>query len=142
MNRLLPLALLLWACNGPSGAPPAPPPPVDSVRAQAAPPDTLRNGHQRVRDSGGRLLMEGDLVDGRRNGLWTAYHPNGTVQSRTEYRLGVPHGLTTTFRPNGALLYKGRNADGHPVGTWAFHDDIGTLVRTVEYDSAGVEIKR
>ncbi len=81
--------------------------------------------------------MEGDVRDGRRNGLWTSYHPNGAVQSRNEFRDGVLHGLTTTYRPNGALLYRGQNADGHPVGTWEFHDAIGTLERTVEYDSTG-----
>jgi antitoxin component YwqK of YwqJK toxin-antitoxin module len=95
-----------------------------------------------VRDTDGRLLMEGDVRNGQRHGLWTAYHPNGAVQSRSEYRDGELNGPTTTFRPDGALLYRGQNANGHPVGAWSFHDAMGTQVRTVEYDSTGAEVVR
>jgi antitoxin component YwqK of YwqJK toxin-antitoxin module len=102
----------------------------------------VRNGHQQVRDPNGRLLMEGDVRNGKRHGLWTSYHPSGAVQSRNEYRDGVLHGLTTTFRPNGALLYRGQNANGHPVGSWEFHDEVGTAVRTVEYDSTGTRLTK
>lgn len=142
--RLLPLLAMLAACGGPAGGPP-PAPQAATAKDTAsaiAPADTLRDGHQRIRDSKGLLLMEGDVRNGRRHGLWTAYHPNGAVASRNVYEKGVLHGPTTTFRPNGALYYRGQHAGGHPVGTWEFHDEIGTLVRTVEYDSAGVELKR
>lgn len=147
MNRppFLPLLALLAACNGPAGAPPTPPTAsAASDTVAVARPDSalVRDGHQQVRDTEGRLLMEGDVRNGKRHGLWTAYHPNGAVQSRNEYRDGVLHGLTTTFRPDGALLYRGQNANGHPVGSWSFHDAIGTQVRTVEYDSTGAEVVR
>lgn len=84
--------------------------------------------------------MEGDMLNGQRHGLWVAYDLNGRVKSRNAYVKGVLDGPSTVFRENGALYYEGQHAHGHPVGTWAFHDDIGTLVRTVEYDSTGAEI--
>lgn len=84
--------------------------------------------------------MEGVMLNGQRHGLWVAYDPNGRVKSRNAYVKGVLDGPSTVFRENGALYYEGQHAHGHPVGTWAFHDDIGTLVRTVEYDSTGAEI--
>jgi hypothetical protein len=139
-----PLLLALAACSGNGPQRPAPSAATDSthIAVPPAPTDTLRDGRQQVRDRNGLLLMEGDVRNGLRQGLWTAYHPNGAVASRNEYRDGVLHGLTVTLRPNGALYYRGQHANGHPVGTWEFHDEIGTLVRTIEYDSAGVEIRR
>lgn len=86
--------------------------------------------------------MEGTVRNGVRHGLWTAYRPTGEVQSRSEYQDGKLHGLTTTFRPNGALLYRGQNANGHPVGRWEFHDEIGTAVRIVEFDSTGKQLTK
>lgn len=143
-RTLAPLLLALAACSG--TGPQAPPPSVapDSTFTTEPPAttDTLRDGRQQVRDRSGALLMEGDVRNGLRQGLWTAYHPNGAVASRNEYRDGMLHGLTVTLRPNGALYYRGQHANGHPVGTWEFHDEIGTLVRTIAYDSAGVEIRR
>jgi antitoxin component YwqK of YwqJK toxin-antitoxin module len=141
--RTLPLMILvLAACGNGPGTPPAATQATDSTHAVAATADTLRDGHQQVRDRNGLLLMEGDVRNGVREGLWTAYHPNGAVASRNEYRNGMLHGLTVTLRPNGALYYRGQHANGHPVGTWEFHDAIGTLVRTITYDSAGVEVRR
>ncbi len=135
------LLLLLGACGGPGGTAPTPAPPAADTAQATLPADTVRDGHQRVRDAHGRLLMEGDVRNGLREGLWVSFHPNGAVASRNEYHGGVLQGLTVAFRPNGALYYEGQHANGHPVGTWTFHDGIGTLVRTVVYDSAGVEVK-
>jgi len=137
------LLLTLGACNGPQAPAPAPPEPPAAAPAEPTPAsaDTIRDGHQRQLDDQGRLLMEGDLRDGKRQGLWTAYHKNGQVQSRNTYSNGLREGPAVVFRTNGALYYKGQYANDHPVGEWLFHDEIGTLVRTVVYDSAGVEVK-
>jgi len=141
-TALAALLLALVACNGPQAPAPAAPPALVAPRdTTTAPADAIRDGHQRQLDEQGRLLMEGDVRNGKRQGLWTAYHKNGQVQSRNTYSNGLLDGPTVVFRPNGALYYKGQHANDHPVGEWLFHDEIGTLVRTVVYDSAGVEVK-
>ncbi len=137
------LLLSLAACTAPQDPAPAATVPASpaTTDTSAALPDTLQNGHQRLRDALGRLQMEGDMLNGQRHGLWVAYGSSGQVKSRNTYVNGVLEGPSTVFRENGALYYEGQHFSGHPVGTWKFHDEIGTLVRTVVYDSTGAEIK-
>ncbi|MCC7501463.1 MAG: hypothetical protein IT229_02970 [Flavobacteriales bacterium] len=137
------LLLSLAACTAPQDPAPAATVPAspDTPDTSAALPDSLQNGHHRLRDAQGRLLMEGDMLNGQRHGLWVAYDLSGRVKSRNAYLNGMLDGPSVVFRENGALFYQGQHAQGHPVGTWTFHDEIGTLVRTVVYDSTGVEIK-
>lgn len=108
--------------------------------ARMARADSLRDGHHVYRDREGLILMEGDLLGGRRQGVWTSYERDGRVKSRTEYRDGQAHGLTVVFHPNGNLYYSGDNRGGHPVGAWRFFDTGGRLVRTVLYDSTGAQV--
>jgi hypothetical protein len=143
-NATVAALLTLLACSSPQVPPPVAPAPT-APTVQSATPEpaaAVENGHQRLLNDQGRLLMEGDMRNGQRHGLWTAYHQNGQVQSRTTYTLGQRAGPTVVFRPNGALYYEGQYAHDHPVGEWTFHDEIGTLVRTVVYDSAGVQVDR
>lgn len=112
---------------------------ADSLR-QAVVDDSLRDGHHVYRDAEGRPVMEGDLLDGERHGVWTAFAPNGKAKSRSEYAHGRLQGLTTVFHENGALYYQGQNRHGQPVGAWTFHDAAGVLVKTVNYDSSGAVI--
>jgi hypothetical protein len=143
-NATVATFLTLLACNSPQAPTPvAPAPTAPTVQsATPAPAVEVENGHQRLLDDQGRLLMEGDMLDGQRHGLWTAYHKNGQVQSRTSYATGQREGPTVVFRPNGALYYKGQYANDHPMGEWSFHDEIGTLVRSVTYDSAGIQVDK
>jgi hypothetical protein len=117
-NATVATFLTLLACNSPQAPTPvAPAPTAPTVQsATPAPAVEVENGHQRLLDDQGRLLMEGDMLDGQRHGLWTAYHKNGQVQSRTSYATGQREGPTVVFRPNGALYYKGQYANDHPVG--------------------------
>lgn len=110
---------------------------ADSLRA-AAVSDSLRDGHHQYRDKDGRLLMEGEMRNGTRTGVWVSYGPKGGVMSRNEYAEGELNGTTVVFRENGLQYYTGTNRYGKPFGEWRFYDEKGSLARTVHYDSAGV----
>ncbi len=112
---------------------------IDSLRA-AAVKDSLRDGHHQYRDKDGRLLMEGEMRNGTRTGVWVSYGPKGGVMSRNEYGEGALNGPTVVFRENGLQYYTGTNRNGKPFGEWRFYDENGALARTVHYDSAGVVI--
>ena len=103
--------------------------------------DSLKDGHHVYKDKAGRRLIEGEMRNGQRNGVWTSYLPNGRVQSRNVYEQGVLHGMTTVFHDNGVLYYSGAQRKGKPFGEWKFYDDQGVLARTVEYDTTGTMIK-
>mgnify|MGYP001355613863 CR=1 FL=1 len=111
---------------------------VDARREAIA--DSVKDGHHVYKDKAGRPLMEGEMRNGQRNGVWTSYLPNGRVQSRNVYEQGVLHGMSTVFHDNGVLYYSGAQRRGKPFGEWKFYDDHGVLARTVIYDSTGTMI--
>lgn len=136
--------LLLLACQG-SSVPKGAPAPADTAKVaprQEPPLDTvvIENGHARMLSPDGRLLMEGDMKDGKRNGVWTSYSREGRVKSRNEYRQGLLEGVSTVFHENGALYYTGQHRHGKQVGEWRFYDVKGELERTVSYDTSGAVI--
>ena len=137
---LMPVLLLL-ACEGTSvsesdsttndtaSSTSRPYPPLDTV--------VIENGHAKMLSPDGRLLMEGDMKDGKRHGVWTSYTPEGRVKSRNEYQHGRLEGVATVFRENGVLYYTGQHRQGKQVGEWRFYDAKGELERTVNYDTSG-----
>ena len=89
---------------------------------------------------GGR--MEGRMVNGAREGLWTAHHANGGLWSRSSYVNGLEEGPTEVFHPNGKPYYTGQYLHGLPIGEWVYHDSTGREVERVVHDSTGAVIKR
>lgn len=76
---------------------------------------------------------EGRIVDGRREGKWTFYHPDGSVQSECTFVGGLEEGPYKVFREGGIPYYLGQYTHGQRSGTWEVYDDQGTLVATKEY---------
>lgn len=112
---------------------------ADSLRRMAI-ADSLKDGYHMYKDKAGRPLMEGQMLAGRRQGVWTSYLPNRRVQSRNVYENGVLHGITTVFHENGVLYYTGMQRRGKPFGEWKFYDNKGNLAKTAVYDTSGVVI--
>ena len=100
----------------------------------------VTNGPMVIKGPDGRVRMEGNMRDDRRHGVWTSYHPDGTMQSRSAYVDGQLHGTTVVFHPNGQLYYTGEHRLDRQVGEWRFFDEEGVLVKTVTYDSTGTVI--
>ncbi len=113
---------------------------MDSLASKAI-ADSLSDGHHSYRDAQGRVYMEGNYLNGEREGVWISYGDNGRVKSRNQYRAGKLEGLTTVFQDNGALKYSGENHKGHPVGEWRFFDATGGLAKTVVFDSTGRQLR-
>jgi hypothetical protein len=144
MKSLFILSLFaLAACTTPSSPAQSQQPAADSLKKAMAhvltpeEQDTLQNGHAQIHRPSGGLLMEGDKLNGKRNGVWTSYTEQGGVQSRNDYVDGVLQGQSIVFRPNGAVYYQGEHRIGKQVGAWKFYDEQGTLAKTVEYDTLG-----
>jgi hypothetical protein len=135
--------LLLFACGTPGGKA-ANAQAQDSLRAAARldslHQDSLRDGHHHIMGPNGRTTMEGDMRRGKRHGVWTSYTTTGRTKSRSEYIEGVLQGPTITFHDNGAVYYKGQYRKGKRFGEWSFFDEQGEPIRTVAFDSLGVEV--
>lgn len=80
-----------------------------------------------------QLRCEGDIVEGRREGHWVFYHPDGKIQAEATYILGLEEGPYRVFRENGVPYYIGQYHEGNRTGTWEIYDEDGNLVTTQEY---------
>src|SRR5690606_41586241 len=54
-------------------------------------PDELTGRYQRFYENG-NLMVEGHFEDGKKSGLFTEYHENGTLARKINYVKGVRHG--------------------------------------------------
>lgn len=80
-----------------------------------------------------QLRSEGRLHNGRREGRWVYYHPNGLPQVEAEFVDGKEEGPYRVYRDNGAPYYIGQYSAGTPTGLWEVYDDEGNLVEKTEY---------
>ncbi len=74
-------------------------------------------------------------IDGNRNGevregLWYAYYPDGTVQTKGFYVNGKEEGRYAVYYPNGNVRYTGVYKEGKQIGEWRFYNEDGSLART------------
>lgn len=141
-----------WALYAPPGNPAETPPPEPGVV-----PDgwwtcwrergpLLERGHYRDgRLDGpferfapdGTKLAEGRYADGRREGRWTFWHPNGALAERGTWKGGVRHGFFVQAGGWGAGIAEGEYRDGRRVGRWRFRPSDHGPARIVVYTPAG-----
>ena len=74
--------------------------------------------------------IDGNLHANNRDGLWYAYFPDGTVQTKALYVDGKEEGRYTVFYSNGNVRYTGEYSHGRQTGEWRFYNEDGTLSHT------------
>lgn len=77
--------------------------------------------------------IDGNRSGANRDGLWYAYFPDGTVQTKAYYKDGKEEGRYTVFYSNGNARYTGLYHQGKKTGEWRFYNEDGTLARTENY---------
>jgi hypothetical protein len=121
------------------------------------------SGTLRVTYPDGTPMLEGQFVDGKREGTWTRWHPDGRLKSKVSYLRGVPHGEwleyhrsgmiaerrtfdsgraegpATAWHENGQIREQGTWAAGQRHGTWTWFDEQGRLLREERWN-AGARI--
>ena len=73
-------------------------------------------------------LLKGSKMDGKKNGEWISYFPNGNIQSICHFNKGVPNGSIIVYNENGSTLYRGNFNNGNKAGEWIFYDSTGTRI--------------
>lgn len=69
---------------------------------------------------GGGKKAEGVELEGKPQGKWTFYHPNGSVKSKIDYQKKT----AVHFNEMGNIIAKGALSDAGGSGTWkTFHDN-------------------
>ncbi len=70
--------------------------------------------------SNGRLSTEGAYVDGRQDGAWTSYWPDGRVHEQTQYARGLQDGAWVVYAAGGGIEVRGAYRHGKQHGTWTW----------------------
>ncbi|MDQ7948465.1 MAG: hypothetical protein REI78_00715 [Pedobacter sp.] len=64
------------------------------------------------------LSQQGTFVDGKENGEWTLYYPDGNVMNVQHYLSGKLHGEFISFDKYGKIVAKGNYVNGLKDGDW------------------------
>lgn len=83
----------------------------------------------------GQVYMSGPMINGLRDGEWSAYDEEGRLLTIGHYRNGIDHGLKTVYFENGNKRYEGSYENGEKIGKWQFYDKDGKLFKELEFDS-------
>ncbi|MGD9633394.1 MAG: toxin-antitoxin system YwqK family antitoxin [Pirellulales bacterium] len=73
----------------------------------------------------GAKFVEGQFKKGNKDGTWTYYLENGTVQRTVNYKNGQPDGGWEVHNADGAVVARRSFKDGKRDGTWAIYDEAG-----------------
>ena len=57
-------------------------------------------------DNLGRIILEGNFIDGKKQGRFNAYHPNGQLKWQMTYSNGTPIDTLKLFYPDGKPLFE------------------------------------
>lgn len=87
------------------------------------------------RYANGVKKLEGKIVDGKRHGIWKAYHENGNLWSVGKFRHGVREGISTVYYENGRKKMEGVYEKGLKIGIWKVWEDDGTFVQDIDLNS-------
>ena len=64
-------------------------------------------------------FLQGELIDGKREGEWISYNDNGTLRWKMNYKNNKALGCRTSFHDNGQLWGKGcYDENGMRTGKW------------------------
>jgi hypothetical protein len=79
------------------------------------------------------VRSETEYVDGKRNGRWTVYYPNGKKNFERQYVNDVQNGYQRDWDENGNLIEEQWYRCGELHGVWKRWDSAGALVDESEF---------
>lgn len=81
----------------------------------------------------GSILLEGEYIDGFREGEWISHYPDGTMWSKGYFSKGKRTGKSWIYHPNGQLRMKGKYEEGKKVGKWIVFNEEGIVISEQEF---------
>ncbi len=82
----------------------------------------------------GKLKMEGEILNDKRDGEWKAYFDNGKLQSEGFFKEDKRTGISKVYYENGKLRYEGAYANDNKIGHWKFYNEQGKLVKEEDFN--------
>ena len=81
----------------------------------------------------GNIEVMGNFLNGKREGMWAYFYPNGKQWSECYYKEGIKEGPVTTAFENGQKRYEGFYVSGKEQGKWKFWDEKGKLLKEMDF---------
>ena len=97
------------------------------------------NGDYIKRYKNGVIEIQGQMKDGKREGVWKSFYQNGAPWSETTFSAGMREGATSSFYENGKKRYAGFFKNDRESGKWSFWDEQGNLARKMDYNVVDVK---
>ncbi len=88
-------------------------------------------------DGSKQLRFAGELIKGKRNGLWKAYYKNGNLWSEGVFKNGIGEGYSHVFHANGKVSTMGFYTNDAPSGVWQYFNEDGTMTHEIDYTQGG-----
>jgi antitoxin component YwqK of YwqJK toxin-antitoxin module len=97
--------------------------------------DNSSNGH-----CGDCMVEEGEYVNGRKEGYWIKYFPDGvTPRLKANYKDGRPKGDYEKFHNNGVMSEKGTYTEKRQTGDFIVQNDQGIVTQKKTFNANGRE---
>lgn len=87
-------------------------------------------------------VEEGTYVNGRKEGVWTKYFPDGKVKLKGTYNNNRPEGAYTRYYPNGKIAEQGEFKANSYKGLLLRYYDNGQLAYRANFNNQGQESGR
>jgi len=84
-----------------------------------------KNGIYKIFDLSGNVHIHGYLKDNVNEGEWKYFYPNGQVESEGMFENDKPEGKWVFYYQNGIKSEEGNFFKGIRTGTWTFYDTLG-----------------
>ncbi len=84
-----------------------------------------------------KIVQKGFYKDGRKEGLWEIYYPNGNLKAKITYRDNRQYGPVTTYYENGHIREQGTWKGNKWVGEYRYYYENGKLKYLWYFDQAG-----
>jgi antitoxin component YwqK of YwqJK toxin-antitoxin module len=89
--------------------------------------------------SNGKIKVEGEYEEGKKNGQWIFYYESGIIWSQGFFKQGLSTGKTKVFHENGQLFYEGEYVEGKKQGNWSFYNEEGEPFNNVKFVDGKIE---
>ncbi len=101
---------------------------VDSVRVTFDVVNGRKDGDFKIYYPNGKLQVSGKLKNNRNTGEWKYFYDNGNVESRGNFENDKPEGKWYWYFPDSTLRQTGFFRQGVREGIWRTYDKNGTLL--------------
>ncbi len=91
------------------------------LRRAASYKDGSMNGNYEELDTLGNVLIEGNMKNGKMDGIWRRYYPSGEIRSKFTLVEGVMHGTDSMWNKDGILIEAYKYNFGKVVDSYSVH---------------------